>query len=90
MFRVKFHPNAFLNSKKNIQPGLVARTKILALLETQISKTTTISKKAELSYSVVLYHLHLLETENIVRHRGKRKYLWELTGAGQQRLVDAL
>jgi predicted transcriptional regulator len=90
MFRAKFHPNAFLNSKKNIQPGLVARTKILALLEIQISKTRTISKKAELSYYVVLYHLHLLETENIVRHRGKRKYLWELTGAGQQRLADAL
>jgi len=90
MFRANFHPNAFLNSKKNIQPGLVARTKILAVLETQTSKTTTISKKAELSYSVVLYHLHLLETENIVRHRGRRKYLWELTGAGQQRLINVL
>ena len=90
MFRANFHPNAFLNSKKNIQPGLVARTKILAVLETQTSKTTTISKKADLSYSVVLYHLHLLETENIVRHRGRRKYIWELTGAGQQRLVNDL
>lgn len=89
MFRANFHPNAFLNSKKNIQPGLVARTKILAVLETQTSKTTTISKKAELSYSVALYHLHLLETENIVRHRGRRKYIWELTGAGQQRLGNA-
>ncbi|MCW4022353.1 MAG: hypothetical protein ACOWW1_03605 [archaeon] len=90
MLRIKFHPNAFLNSKKNVQPGLVARTKLLTVLETQISKTITISKKAQLSYSVVLYHLHLLESENIVRHRGKRKYLWELTGAGQQRLIDAL
>jgi predicted ArsR family transcriptional regulator len=89
MFRANFHPNAFLNSKKNIQPGLVARTKILAVLEAQIFRTTPISKKAELSYSVVLYHLHLLETENIVRHRGRRKYIWELTGAGQQRLVNA-
>ena len=89
MFRANFHPNAFLNSKKNIQPGLVSRTKILAVLEAQISRTTTISKKAELSYSVALYHLHLLETENIVRHRGRRKYIWELTGAGQQRLVNA-
>jgi predicted transcriptional regulator len=89
MFRANFHPNAFLNSKKNIQPGLVARTKILAVLEAQISRTSTISKKADLSYSVVLYHLHLLETENIVRHRGRRKYVWELTGVGQQRLVNA-
>jgi predicted transcriptional regulator len=90
MFRVKYHPNAFLNSKKNIQPGLMARTKILAVLETGISKTKTISKKAELGYSVVLYHLHLLETESIVRHIGKHRYLWKLTGAGQQILSDTL
>ena len=90
MFRVNYHPNAFLNSKKNIQPGLVARTKILAVLESQLSKTKSIAKKTELGYSVALYHLHLLEKESIVRHRGKRKYLWELTGAGQQRLTEAL
>ena len=90
MFHVKYHPNAFLHTKKNIQPGLVARTKVLAVLESGISKTRTISKSAELGYSVVLYHLHLLETESIVRHHGKGRYLWELTGAGQQRLIDAL
>ena len=89
MFRVTYHPNAFLNSKKNIKPGLVARTKILAVLETQVSNTKKILKKTELGYSVVLYHLHLLETESIVRHRGKGKYLWGLTGVGQQRLVNS-
>jgi predicted transcriptional regulator len=90
MFHVKYHPNAFLNSKKNIQPGLVARTKILGVLEVGVPKTKSISKKAELGYSAVLYHLHLLENESIVRRRGKRRYLWELTGAGQQRLVNQL
>jgi len=88
MFRVNYHPKAFLNSKKNIQPGLVARTKILIALEIPSAQTKKISKKMDLSYSVALYHLHLLEVENIVRHRGKRRYLWELTGAGQQRLID--
>ncbi len=90
MFGVNYHPNAFLTSKKNIQPGLVVRTKVLAVLEDQPSKTRKISKKAQLSYSVALYHLHLLETENVVRHIGKHRYLWQLTGAGQQRLIDAL
>lgn len=69
---------------------MVARTKIIAVLEDEVSKTTKISKKAELSYPVVLYHLHLLETENIVRHIGKRRYLWKLTGTGQQRLIYTL
>ena len=90
MFGVTYHPNAFLNSKKDIQPGLVARTKLLDVLEDQTYKTTKLSKKAQLSYSVALYHLHLLEAENIVRHIGKQRYLWQLTGAGQQRLIDAL
>ncbi len=90
MFGVNYHPNAFLNSKKNIKPGLVARTKLLVVLEDQTSKTTKLSKKAQLSYSIALYHLHLLEAENIVRHIGKHRYLWHLTGAGQQRLIDTL
>ena len=90
MFRFNYHPNAFLNSTKNIQPGLISRTKIIDVLEDGVFKTTKISKKAELSYPVVLYHLHLLETEKIVRHIGKRRYLWELTGAGQQRLIHNL
>lgn len=88
MFRVNYHPKAFLSSKKNIQPGLLARTKILIALEIPFLQTKKISKEADLSYSVTLYHLHLLELENIVGHRGKRRYLWELTGAGQQRLID--
>ena len=87
MFQVKYHPNAFLTSKNNIAPGLMARTKILAVLERRISTTRKICRESKQSYAVVLYHLHLLETENILRHRGKRLYFWELTGAGQQRLT---
>ena len=90
MLGANYHPNAFLNSKKNVQPGLVARTKLLDVLENQTSKTSKISKKAQLSYSITLYYLHLLEAENIVRHIGKHRYLWQLTGAGQQRLIDTL
>ena len=81
------HPNAFLTLKRNIQPGLVARTKIISVLELRASTTRKISKNTALSYKAVLYHLHLLKTENIVDHRGKRIYLWELTGVGQQKLV---
>ncbi|PVX23061.1 MAG: hypothetical protein CW716_12995 [Candidatus Bathyarchaeum sp.] len=87
MFRIPYHPNAFLNLKRNIQPGLVARTKILAVLDLKPSTTRTISKKTELSYNAVIYHLHLLRNEEIVHHKGKRVYVWMLTGLGQQKLV---
>jgi predicted ArsR family transcriptional regulator len=88
VFRLTHHPNAFLSLKRNIKPGLSARTQILSVLEKRMSTTRKISRKTGLSYAAILYHLHLLEAENIISHRGRRVYVWELTGAGQQRLLD--
>jgi predicted transcriptional regulator len=87
MFKIAYHPKAFLTLKRNIQPGLSARTQIISVLENRICVAKTISKETGLSYKTVLYHLHLLEAENILNHRGKRSYIWQLTGAGQQRLI---
>jgi predicted transcriptional regulator len=88
MLREAYHPKAFLSIKRNVRPGLTARTRIVLLLEKEASNAKTIAQKAKLSYGVVLHHLHLLETESIVTRKGKRPYLWELTGAGQQRLTN--
>jgi hypothetical protein len=87
MLRFSYHPNAFLSLKRNIKPGLLARTQIIRILEIQPSTTKKISRQTGLSYNVVLYHLHLLEAEKILRHVGNRIYLWELTGIGQQKLL---
>ena len=87
MLKITYHPNAFLTKKRNIQPGLLARTKILGILEQKMCNTKTVSRETELSYKTVLHHLHLLEAENILSHKGRRTYLWQLTGVGQQKLV---
>jgi len=87
MFKGTYHPKAFLTIKKNVRRGLAARTKILSLLEKTASNTGTIIQQTGLRYAVVLHHLHLLEVENILTRKGKRPYVWELTGAGQQRLT---
>ena len=87
MFRKAYHPKAFLALRRNVRPGLVARTRIVSLLEESVVNAKTIAQETKLSYSTVLYHLHLLEAENILVRRGSRPYLWELTGAGQQRLT---
>ncbi len=87
MFKITHHPNAFLTLKRNIQPGLLARTQIVTVLEQRVYDAKTVSRETELSYKIVLYHLHLLEAENIVSHKGRRTYLWQLTGVGQQKLV---
>jgi len=81
-----YHPKAFLSLKRNIRPGLVARTQIISQLERGVSKAKAIAENTELSYAATLHHLHLLEADNILVRKGKKPYLWELTGAGQQRL----
>jgi len=86
MFKITHHPNAFLTLKRNIQPGLSARTQILSILEKRICDAKTVSRETDLSYKTVLYHLHLLEAENILSHKGRRAYRWQLTGVGQQKL----
>ena len=85
MFKIAHNPKAFL--KRNVQPGLSARTQIISVLEKRVCDAKSISHETGLSYKTVLYHLHLLEAENILSHRGRRSYVWQLTGAGQQRLI---
>ena len=88
MFKIAHHPKAFLTLRRNVQPGLLARTQIILTLEKKASKTKRIVRETGLSYGSALYHLHLLETENILTRDSRRPYTWELTGAGQQRLMD--
>lgn len=65
----------------------MARTKILNFLEVLASNAAAIAVKKALSYRVVLHHLRLLENEGIVTRKGKRPYIWLLTGLGQKRLI---
>jgi predicted transcriptional regulator len=89
MFKGAYHPKAFLTLKRNVQLGLSARTLIIYALEKKEYNTKKISKETGLSYTTVLHHLHLLEAENILSHRGKRSYVWRITGVGQQRLTES-
>jgi len=88
MFKEAYHPKAFLFQRRNIRPGLVARTRIIQLLEKGASNTKTVAKEIGLTYATALHHLHLLEAEDIVLRDAKKPYIWELTGAGQQRLTN--
>ena len=88
MFKVDHHPKAFLTLKRNVQRGLLARTRMILVLEKEVSNAKKLAQETGLSYASVLYHLHLLEAEDILTRKGKRSYLWKLTGAGQQRLTN--
>ena len=80
------HPNAYLKNIRNVHSGLVARTKILALLEKQGFNASKIAKESALSYGVVFYHLRLLKNEGTVERKGNGRYVWLATGLGQKRL----
>ncbi len=82
------HPKAFLSHTRNIRPGLKARTQIIQALEAKGLKVKGIGDVTRLSYKVVLHHLKMLEAERVVTSKGNKPHVWELTGAGQQRLVN--
>jgi len=77
-----------LSQKRNVKLGLTARTRIILALEKTASNIRSITNTTGLNYNIVLHHLRLLEAEKVVTRKGKRPFLWELTGMGQQRLVN--
>jgi len=82
-----YHPNAFLERRKNVTRGLKARTKILEVLGRNKPLTVNeVSELAALSYSSSLHHLRLLEDEQIMKREGKKPYRWKITGRGQKSL----
>ena len=82
-----FHPNAFLQLKRNVKAGLVARTKILNVLETSNKSAHDVCRESGLSYACVTYHLKSLRMEKLVsRVSTKRPFMWALTNLGQQKL----
>ena len=82
-----FHQSAYLKKMRNVRCGLEARTKILLLLDNQYCSAGELVNKTSLSYNIVMYHLRLLCRENIVVHKGGRKYVWLTTSVGQTRLI---
>jgi predicted transcriptional regulator len=83
----RYHPNAYLEHRRNVTKGLKARTKILEVMDRTNELTIKeVSQLALLSYSSSLHHVRLLEDEEILKREGKRPYKWKLTGKGQKSL----
>jgi predicted ArsR family transcriptional regulator len=85
--RGALHPKAYLVSKRNVKAGLIARSKILTVLENASSNAPQIAKESGLSYGCVTYHLKTLKKDRLVeRVSGRKPFAWRLTEFGQQRL----
>jgi len=89
MVKLNHHPNAYLSNIRNVKRGLVARTKILNILEKTSGNTKSIGNEAALPYGVAMHHLKLLGKEGIVQRKGTKPCVWSITGVGQKRLVNS-
>lgn len=87
MRKESYHPKAHLQHVRNVRNGLLARTKILDVLDGATSNAKAISEATSQSYGVVVHHLRLLEIEGCVTRTAKKPFAWALTGIGQKRLV---
>ena len=84
-----YHPNSWLSGFRNVRPGLERRSEILHILEQDSETAEELSKKVDVTYSTVLYHLHNLEDKGIIeRAPSKPPYAWKVTLVGQQRLTN--
>jgi len=93
--KIKYHPNTYLERKRNVVRGLKARTKILKVLAmTDVREKENeftikaVSGSAAMSYSSSFHHLRLLEEEKIVKREGPKPYKWVVTGKGQRSLDE--
>ena len=85
--RGALHPKAYLTSKRNVKAGLIARTRILLVLEKDRKSAPELVKEAGLSYACVTYHLKSLKKDRLVERLSNRKpFPWQLTPFGQQKL----
>jgi hypothetical protein len=89
MVKQNYHPNAYLSNIKNVKRGLIARTKLLNVLEKTSGDAKAIGNEAALPYGVAMHHLKLLGKEGIVRRKDSKPCVWTITGVGQKRLVNS-
>ncbi|MGB9675784.1 MAG: ArsR family transcriptional regulator [Candidatus Bathyarchaeales archaeon] len=87
MLKEPYHPKAYLEGVKNIKRGLIARTKILNVLDRGPADAKTLVEYTQMHYNVVMHHLRLLEAEGLVGRKRSKPNVWALTGLGQKRLI---
>ena len=83
----RFHPKAYLKSKRNVRTGLHTRTLIIEAISKKPSHIKKIALETKLSYNSISYHVRTLKREKIIISNTRKKpSVWKLTRFGQQKL----
>jgi len=84
------HRLAYLLRIRNVQQGLVTRSLIIELLDTEIWKTTSqLANQLPVTAQTVAYHLRNLENEEVVVHNAKGRG-WRFAPIHQTELTEFL
>ncbi len=85
--KIELDPKAILKNKRNIFKGLKTRTLILKTIKKTPLSAQEIAEKIGRSYTATFNHLHALLREKILeREKVGRKYIWGITGMGQEEI----
>jgi predicted ArsR family transcriptional regulator len=85
--KIELDPKAILKNKRNIFKGLKTRTLILKTIKKAPLSAQEIAEKIGRSYTATFNHLHALLKEKILeREKVGRKYIWGITGIGQEEI----
>jgi len=85
--KIELDPKAILKNKRNIFKGLKTRTFILKTIKKAPLSAQEIAEKIGRSYTATFNHLHALLKEKILeREKVGRKYIWTITGMGQEEI----
>lgn len=83
------HRLAYLLRIRNVQQGLVTRSRIIDLLDVKNWKTASeIAKKLPVCAATITYHLKNLESEDVVMRHSKRG--WRFAPIHQTELTEFL
>ncbi len=83
----RFHPKAYLKSKRNVRTGLHTRTLIIEAISKNPAQIKKIAIETKLSYNSIAYHVKTLNKEKIITSKTRKKpSVWNLTRFGQQKL----
>lgn len=85
--KIELDPKAILKNKRNIFKGLKTRTLILKTIKKAPLSAQEIAEKIGRSYTATFSHLHSLLHEKILeREKIGRRYMWGITGMGQEEI----
>lgn len=85
---MSYESQSYLTIIRNVDRGLKTRSSIIKALKEGYTTIRGISEATGIRYQTILRHLKNMEKEGVVIRRPGKPYKWNLTGKGQQNVLQ--